>query len=186
MKRLSEEIQERIRQDDSNRDDILTLLIAAQDEASQPMTDEELCDQLLTLLFAGHETTASALACAFCWSDRLAEVKGKLLQELDTLPADADPIPFWSHRFWSLGLTKCLQVMVFSKHLGCNHKTKLYSTIARLPSLRAVCSETLQIYSIAVTFFARILNTSSYKLFYFISLSIFLSCFKAGVTIATK
>ena len=44
MKRLSEEIQERIRQDDSNRDDILTLLIAARDEASQPMTDEELCD----------------------------------------------------------------------------------------------------------------------------------------------
>ena len=181
MKRLSEEIQERIRQDDSNRDDILTLLIAARDEASQPMTDEELCDQLLTLLFAGHEITASALAWAFCWSDRLAEVKGKLLQELDTLPVNGDPI-----RFWSLGLIKCLQVIVFSKHLGCNHKTKLYSTIARLFYISAVCSQTLRLYSIAVTFFARILNTSSYKLFYFISLSIFLSCFKAGVTIATK
>ena len=89
-------------------------------------------------------------------------------------------------RFWSLGLIKCLQVMVFSKHLGCNHKTKLYSTIARLFYISAVCSQTLRLYSIAVTLFARILNTSSYKLFYFISLSIFLSCFKAGVTIATK
>jgi cytochrome P450 len=67
MKRLIEEIQERRRQDYSNRDDILTLLIAAWDEAGQPMTDEELRDQLLTLLFAGHETTASALAWAFCW-----------------------------------------------------------------------------------------------------------------------
>ncbi len=115
------------------------------------MTDEELRGWLLTLLFAGHEITASGLAWAFCWSDRLAEVKGKLLQELDTLPVNADP-----------------------------------STITRLPSLLAVCSQTLRLYSIAVTFFARILNTSSYKLFYFISLSIFLSCFKAGVTIATK
>ena len=66
MKRLIEEIQESRRQDDSNRDDILTLLIAARDDAGQPMTNEELRDRLLTLLFAGHEITASALAWAFC------------------------------------------------------------------------------------------------------------------------
>ncbi len=44
------------------------------------MIDEELRDRLLTLLFAGHETTASALAWAFCGVDRLPEVKDKLLQ----------------------------------------------------------------------------------------------------------
>lgn len=73
-----------------HRDDILSLLLTARDEAGQPMTDEELRDELLTLLFAGHETTASALAWALYWVDRLPEVKNKLLQELDSLPA-TDP-----------------------------------------------------------------------------------------------
>jgi cytochrome P450 len=91
---LIAEIQERRvetrRTSSLHRDDILSLLLAARDEAGQPMTDEELRDELLTLLFAGHETTASALAWAFYWVDRLPEVKNKLMQELDSLPA-TDP-----------------------------------------------------------------------------------------------
>lgn len=73
------------------RDDILSLLLQARDEAGQAMTDEELRDELITLLFAGHETTASALAWAFYWIDHLPEVREKLHKELDTLGADADP-----------------------------------------------------------------------------------------------
>jgi cytochrome P450 len=75
----------------SGRDDILSLLLAARDEAGQPMTDEELRDELLTLLFAGHETTASALAWALYWLDRLPEVKEKLLEEIDSLGSHPDP-----------------------------------------------------------------------------------------------
>jgi len=85
------EIQARREQADSNRDDILTLLLGARDQAGQPMTDEELRDELLTLLFAGHETTASALAWALYWIDHLPEVQDKLLYELNTLPPDTDP-----------------------------------------------------------------------------------------------
>jgi cytochrome P450 len=48
--------------------------LSARDEAGQPMTDEELHDELLTLLFAGHETTASALSWALYWIDHLPEV----------------------------------------------------------------------------------------------------------------
>ena len=44
---------------------MLSLLLDARDEAGQPMSDRELRDQLLTLLVAGHETTATALAWAF-------------------------------------------------------------------------------------------------------------------------
>ncbi|MBE9015835.1 cytochrome P450 [Chroococcidiopsidales cyanobacterium LEGE 13417] len=73
------------------RDDILSLLLAARDEAGQPMTDEELRDELLTLLFAGHETTASALAWALYWLDRLPEVKEKLQAEIDSLGDNPDP-----------------------------------------------------------------------------------------------
>jgi cytochrome P450 family 110 len=43
-------------------DHILSLLMAAQDEAGESMTDVELRDELMTLLVAGHETTATALA----------------------------------------------------------------------------------------------------------------------------
>ncbi|MBW3537741.1 MAG: cytochrome P450, partial [Actinobacteria bacterium] len=46
------------------RDDVLSLLLAARDEHGQAMTDDELRDELMTLLLAGHETTATALAWA--------------------------------------------------------------------------------------------------------------------------
>lgn len=43
-------------------DDILSMLLQARDEAGNPMTDEELRDELVTLVIAGHETTATSLA----------------------------------------------------------------------------------------------------------------------------
>ena len=46
-------------------DDVLTMLLAARDEDGEPMTDRELRDELVTLLVAGHETTASALSWGF-------------------------------------------------------------------------------------------------------------------------
>lgn len=42
--------------------DVLAMMLAARDEAGQPMTDVEIRDELVTLLLAGHETTATALA----------------------------------------------------------------------------------------------------------------------------
>ena len=47
------------------RDDILSMLIQARDEDGAPLDEDELRDQLVTLLLAGHETTATALAWAF-------------------------------------------------------------------------------------------------------------------------
>ncbi len=48
----------------SERDDIMSLLLQATHEDGSPMSDEELRDELVTLLVAGHETTANALAWA--------------------------------------------------------------------------------------------------------------------------
>ena len=87
---LIAEIRERRQQADPNRDDILSLLLDARDEEGEAMTDEELRDELITLLFAGHETTASALSWALYWIDSLPEVKEKLLNELKNLAADAN------------------------------------------------------------------------------------------------
>ncbi|MEH2399431.1 cytochrome P450 [Nostoc sp.] len=88
---IFKEIRERREQADSSRTDILSLLMAAKDEAGQPMTDQELRDELITLLVAGHETTATALAWALYWIHKLPSVRQKLLQELDSLGDDPDP-----------------------------------------------------------------------------------------------
>ena len=61
-----EEIRDRrAEQDAGERDDVLSLLLSARHEDGSPMTDRELRDELITLLTAGHETSATALAWAF-------------------------------------------------------------------------------------------------------------------------
>ena len=57
--------------------------MAAQDEAGESMTDVELRDELMTLLVAGHETTATALAWALYWIHKLPALRDRLLAELD-------------------------------------------------------------------------------------------------------
>jgi cytochrome P450 family 110 len=88
---LYAEIADRRSQPDTGRTDILALLMAARDAEGQPMSDVELRDELITLLFAGHETTASALAWALYWIVSLPNVRTKLLAEIDALGTDADP-----------------------------------------------------------------------------------------------
>ncbi len=86
---IYQEIAER-RQDEnrSQRVDILSMLIGSQDADGQGMTDVELRDELMTLLFAGHETTATALAWAIYWINYLPEVKEKLLAEFATVESE--------------------------------------------------------------------------------------------------
>ena len=72
--------------------DILTLLLQARDENGEAMTDEELHDEIVTLLLAGHETTASGIVWALYWIHYLPEVQRKLRAELATLGPDPDPI----------------------------------------------------------------------------------------------
>ena len=82
---LLAEIRERRQQHDSSRSDMLSLLLEARDEDGELMTDEQLRDELMTLLLAGHETTATAIAWALYWVYQLPNVHSQLLQELDSL-----------------------------------------------------------------------------------------------------
>ena len=62
---LYEEIRRRRTAPDlAERDDVLSLLLQARHDDGEPMSDEEIRDELMTLLVAGHETTASSLAWA--------------------------------------------------------------------------------------------------------------------------
>ncbi len=87
---LQAEIDERRSQPEKSGDDVLSLMLLARDEDGEPMRDIELKDELMTMLVAGHETTASVLSWALYWIHKLPEVKEKLMAELEALPEDAD------------------------------------------------------------------------------------------------
>jgi cytochrome P450 len=65
-------------------DDILALLVSARDAKDQPLSDENLLDQIITLLLAGHETTTTGLAWAFERLLRHPAALQRLTQELHT------------------------------------------------------------------------------------------------------
>jgi cytochrome P450 len=63
---IYEEIADRrVAPDLDEREDVFSMLVLARDEDGNAMTDNELRDELVTLLVAGHETTATGLAWAF-------------------------------------------------------------------------------------------------------------------------
>jgi cytochrome P450 len=59
---ILEEMTARRRDHDFEREDILSMFLQARDDDGRPMSEEEICDAMRTLLIAGHETTASSLA----------------------------------------------------------------------------------------------------------------------------
>ncbi len=71
------------------RDDVLAMLLEARHGDGSPMSEQELRDELMTLLVAGHETTASALAWAFERLGRHPAVLGALESELRAGEDDA-------------------------------------------------------------------------------------------------
>ncbi|WP_242040948.1 cytochrome P450 [Leptolyngbya sp. FACHB-261] len=89
---LYAEIRERRERIDASHLDILSLLLCARDETGEGMTDVELRDELMTLLLAGHETTATAIAWALYWVYKSTDIREKLLRELETLGNEPDPL----------------------------------------------------------------------------------------------
>jgi cytochrome P450 len=78
---LFEEIAAR-RAEGAERGDVLSLLLAATHEDGTPMSDRELRDELITVIGAGHETTATALAWAVERLLRAPAVLGRLRESL--------------------------------------------------------------------------------------------------------
>jgi cytochrome P450 len=76
---------------DEERSDILSMLLAARYEDGRPMTDEELCDEMITLLLAGHETTATALAWTVYHTLRHPQVLARIRAELEAVVGDRAP-----------------------------------------------------------------------------------------------
>jgi len=83
------EIGERRRAGRLEGNDMLTMMMLARDESGEPLSDVELRDQLMTLLVAGHETTATTLAWALALVHKHPPVRERLLAELAA--TDGDP-----------------------------------------------------------------------------------------------
>jgi cytochrome P450 family 110 len=77
---------------DADRADILSLLLSAQDEDGQQLTQRELRDELMTMLLAGHDSSAASLAWGFYFIHTHPDVKAKLIAELESLGTHADPM----------------------------------------------------------------------------------------------
>jgi cytochrome P450 len=71
--------------------DMLSLLLAATDSSGKPLSDEEVRDELMTFLLAGHETTASALTWAWLLLSQSHTVHARLTHELATVLSDRLP-----------------------------------------------------------------------------------------------
>jgi cytochrome P450 family 135 len=82
---INEEIRRRRHAPDlEERDDVLSLLLQARHEDGRPMSDSELRDELMTLLVAGHETSATALAWALEALVRHPAALARLRDEVDS------------------------------------------------------------------------------------------------------
>jgi cytochrome P450 len=84
---IFELIDER-RRSGEERDDVLAMLLAARHDDDSPMTPQELRDELMTMLVAGHETTASELAWMFERLTREPRVMAELMTEIDSDSGD--------------------------------------------------------------------------------------------------
>ena len=83
---IVEDFKERSRnRDESERIDLLSLLMETRDEEGNLMSDDFIRDNILTLFFAGHETTANTLTWAFYYLSQNPDVAEKLHHELDTV-----------------------------------------------------------------------------------------------------
>ena len=76
---------------DPNGRDLLSLLMNARDDDGSRMSDEQLRDEVLTFLLAGHETTALAISWAFYLLSRSPEAEAKLHEEVDLVLAGKLP-----------------------------------------------------------------------------------------------
>lgn len=89
---LYAEVQERRKQADPSRTDILSDLIFASDETGEPLSDEEVRDLLLSPIIAAQDASATAIAWSLYWIHRLPKVRERLLEELDRLGESPDPM----------------------------------------------------------------------------------------------
>ncbi|MCA9664245.1 MAG: cytochrome P450 [Myxococcales bacterium] len=92
LDRVVREIIDSRRGDAEYRADLLGLLMAARDpESGEQMSREQLRDEIMTMLLAGHETTANALAWTLMFYARYPQIADRVAAEVDAVVGDGTP-----------------------------------------------------------------------------------------------
>jgi len=93
LAKLVGELIERRRREGATHEDFLAMLMAARDRDNvTAMTDKELIDEVLTLIVAGHETTAAALTWTWYLVSQHPDTSAQLEEEADRTSADVLPL----------------------------------------------------------------------------------------------
>jgi cytochrome P450 len=100
----------RARGADALGDDVLGVLLSARYDDGSSMDDAEVRDQLFTLLLAGHETSAIAMAWCIYYLLRNPEAFAKLRAELDALGPDPTPESITKLRYLDASLSETLRI----------------------------------------------------------------------------
>ncbi|MBX9770080.1 MAG: cytochrome P450 [Candidatus Obscuribacterales bacterium] len=79
------------------RNDLLSSLMAVQDDDGSKMSDQQVRDEVFTLFFAGHETTALTMTWTLLLLAQHPEVEAKLLEEIKTVLGDRQPVGHDTH-----------------------------------------------------------------------------------------
>lgn len=90
--------------------DMLSSLMSATDENGSLVDDDYLHSELMTLLFAGHETIATAMAWALYWIHASPGVRDKILQELEALGNSPDLIEITKLPYLSAVVQETLRI----------------------------------------------------------------------------
>ncbi|MEC4811960.1 MAG: cytochrome P450 [Scytonema sp. PMC 1069.18] len=107
---LSAEVEERRKQADSSRTDMLCDLIFTCDETGEPLSNEEVRDLLLSPIFAAGDASGTAITWSLYWVHRLPNVRDRLLEELDSLGENPDPMSIVALPYLSAVCNEALRI----------------------------------------------------------------------------
>lgn len=138
-------------QNGEQHDDILSMLCSATYEDGQPITREHIYAELLTFLFAGHETTALSLTWAMYHLHRNRAVYNSLIEELDALPDDSPP-RLASAAYLKATVQETLRIHPIITETLRKLKSPLQLGEYRLPAGMAVAPATVLAHHNATTF----------------------------------
>ena len=83
IENIVSDLSEQRRASGEDRGDLLSMLLLTEDESGDKLSDKEVRDQVMTLMFAGHETTAHAMTWAWLALARHPQVTERLQADID-------------------------------------------------------------------------------------------------------